>query len=94
MKRRNVIRNVAAGSLLVAGVGSAGAMTRDSGSTMYKVRNDGDTLEVVETLDGGVGTQHHCDSDDPDCCVDKCCNCGSDCGVCYCHEYCDKEKEE
>lgn len=59
---------------------------------MYKLRNDGDAFKVVQTLDGGgVGVQSHCDHDDPDCCVDKCCNCGSECSICYCHEYCDAE---
>lgn len=92
MKRRDVIRNAAASSLLVAGAGSAGAT--NSGSTMYKLEEDGGTFKVVGTLDaGGVGAESHCDHDDPDCCVDKCCNCGSDCGVCYCHEYCDDEQE-
>jgi hypothetical protein len=94
MKRRDIIRNAAAGSLLVTGVGSAQVTNSGSGSTVYKLEENGGTLEVVDTFDGGgVGSEHHCDSDDPDCCVDKCCNCGSDCGVCYCHEYCDDEQE-
>ena len=94
MKRRNVIRNVAAGSLFVAGVGSAEALNRESGSTMYKLREDGDTFEVVETFDGGVGIQHHFPDDcDPGCCVDDCCNCSSDCGVCYCHQECKDDQE-
>ncbi|WP_115863211.1 hypothetical protein [Halorussus litoreus] len=90
MKRRNVIRNVAAGSLFVAGVGSASAVNTESGSTIYKLEKQGDTFEVVDTFEGDVGVEHHCDHDDPGCCAEKCCNCDSGCGVCYCHEYCDE----
>lgn len=94
LKRRNVIRNVAAGSLFVAGVGSAEALSRGSEPTMYKLRNDGDTFRVVQTFYGDVGIQHHCDHDDPEnCCPDDCCDCQSGCGVCYCHEECDEEQE-
>lgn len=60
---------------------------------MYKLEANGDTFEVVQTFDSGVGIQHHFPDDCPDgCCVDDCCNCSTDCGVCYCHQECDEEQ--
>lgn len=93
MKRRTVIRNVAASSLLVAGVGSAGALNRGSGSAVYELRKNGDTFKAVQTpVGGGVGSEHHCPDNEDICCEENCCDCDPcSCSACYCHKTCDEE---
>lgn len=88
MKRRNVLRNLAAGGLLASGVSSAAASNRGNGSTMYKLQGDDDTFENVETLDAGVlATEDECDGLET-CCEHYCCHCQPSCDICYCRETC------
>lgn len=93
MKRRNVIRNIATGGLLVSGIASAGTSNRENAPITYKLVRDGDTFKVAEVIKGDVGIQHHFPDDcTSGCCWNDCCNCtpeNCDSSTCYCHETCD-----
>lgn len=84
MKRRNLLRKAAVGSLMVAGVGTAAASSRVELDQYYVLVQDESGQRVIKGRadPSDVDLQSHCHED---CCDDcdwsKCdeCVCGNDC---------------